>query len=120
MGKQPAKQRIASLYRFYKNLKRNMCANIGAIQTLDLILGEKAGIDQLVVWLAEPERIQQALAEQKIVLADRHIRIPGPDPSIQVIRAILYKLNYLDPYNLAMAVVEAQNSLNPQETRQDQ
>ncbi len=120
MGKQPVKQRTASLYRFYRDLKRNMSANIGAIQTVDLILGEEAGIDQLVVWLAEPEKIQQALAKQKMVLADKRIRIPGPDPPTQVIRAILYKLSHLDPYKLAKAVVEAQDSPKPQQIRQDQ
>lgn len=118
-NKKPVEERVASLYWFYKNLSNDMRANGGAVQAVDLILGADASIEQLVAWLAEPEKIQQALKEQEIKLAQNHIRVPGPDQKIQIIRAILHKLSqshlYPNPHKLAERVIEWQETLTQQD-----
>jgi hypothetical protein len=119
MGK-TYKERVSSLYGFYRDL-RKLSVNFGAVQAVDLIIGENAGADELVAWLANPVRIQKAVKDNEAKLNDRHIRIQAQDPTLEITKVILRRLDRHFPnvYKLAERAVEAQDALGQQEVRQD-
>jgi hypothetical protein len=114
------KERVSSLYGFYRDL-RKLSVNYGAIEAVDLIIGEGAGADELVAWLANPQKIQKAVKDNAVKLDERRIRIQAPDQTLEITKVILRRLDRHFPnvYKLAEMTVEAQDALKQREVQQD-